>query len=87
MNDPASILFFYAMDKNIFPKYMDDYPRFQLRHKACSAAWDRLRARLDDPAQKELDDLIDEENSLDSIHLEAAFTAGLALGLRLLKLL
>ena len=87
MNDPASILFSYAMDKNIFPQYTRDYAQFRLRLKANSAAFDRLRTQLDDSSKKELDDLMDEENSLDSLHLEAAFTAGLALGLRLLRLL
>lgn len=87
MNDPASILFSYAMDKNIFPQYMRDHAQFRLRLKANSAAFDRLRTQLDDSSKKELDELMDEENSLDSLHLEAAFTAGLALGLRLLRLL
>lgn len=86
MNDPASILFSYAMDQNIFPNYMDDYARFQRRYKASSAACDRLRALLDDPAGKELDQLMDEKNSLDALQLEAAFTAGLAFGLQLLRL-
>ena len=86
MNDPAAVLFSYAMDKNIFPKYMENYAHFQLRRKANSDALDRLRAQLDDPSKKDLDRLMEEEYSLDSIHLEAACPAGLALGLQFLKL-
>lgn len=87
MNDPASVLFSYAMDKNVFPKYIDGYARFLTRQRANSAACDCLRNQLDDEAKKELDKLIDEENSLDAVHLEAAFTAGLSFGLQLLRLL
>lgn len=86
MNDPASILFSYAMEQNIFPKYIDGYARFLSKRKANSAVYDRIRTLLNESAQKELDVLIDEENHLDAIHLEAAFTAGLALGLQLLRL-
>ena len=87
MSDPASVLFSYAMDKNIFPDYMADLAGFQLRHKANSAGWDRLRALLDPSAKRKLEELIDEENSLNALHLEAAFTAGLSFGLRFLRLL
>ena len=87
MSDPASILFSYAMDKNIFPDYMADLAGFQLRHKANSAGWDRLRALLDPPVREKLEALMDEEHSLDALHLEAAFTAGLSFGLRFLQLL
>ena len=86
MTNPASVLFFYAMDKNIFPQYMEDYVRFQCRRKANSDSLDHLRAQLDDPARTALDAFLEEEYSLDSIHLESAFTAGLSLGLQLLGL-
>ena len=87
MTDPASILFSYAMDKNIFPQYIADYPQFQHRRKVNSAVLDHLHAQLDDPAKEELDAFMEEEYSLDALHLESAFTAGLALGLQLLRLL
>ena len=86
MTDPASILFSYVMDKNIFPQYMEDSDQFQRRHKANSASLDRLRALLDDGAKKKLDELMEEEYSLDAIHLQAAFIAGLAAGLQLTQL-
>ena len=86
MTDPASILFSYVMDKNIFPQYMEDSAQFQRRHKANSAVLDHLHAQLDDPVKEELDAFMEEEYSLDAIHLQAAFIAGLAAGLQLTPL-
>ena len=87
MNDPASILFSHAMDENIFCRYVEDPRQFQARQKAHSAAYERLRSLLEPQLQKELEIFMEEETSLNSIDQESIFTSGLALGLRLLRLL
>lgn len=86
MNDPASILFSHVMEEDIYKEYINDLKGFQSQRKANSAAYDHLCALLDAAAKKELDLLLEGEIYTDSIHLEAAFTAGLALGLQLLRL-
>ena len=87
MNNPISALYRYAMDENIYLRFMDDPDEYASNFSASTATHDRLRAQLDAPAQKLLDLFLDEKNTADSILLEAAFTAGLSLGLQLLSLL
>ncbi len=87
MNDPVSVLFFHAMDNDVYLQYMEDPAKYWSGRRANDAAYDRLRAQLSDPAKEALDDLRKEKLLLDSEETEAAFTAGLAFGLRLLRLL
>ncbi|MCI9263316.1 MAG: hypothetical protein HFF06_01950 [Oscillospiraceae bacterium] len=87
MKDPASILFSHVMEEDIYMEYIDNPAAFRAKRKANSAVYDRLCVLLDAPAKKELDALLDEKLYIDSIYQEAAFTAGLALGLQLLRLL
>lgn len=86
MNDPAVALFRHAMDDDIYLQYIDDHKEFWANRKACVSACDKLRALLDEEGQKLFEILLDEQMLATSIETEAAFTAGLAFGLQLLRL-
>ncbi len=87
MTDPVFALYQYAMRDDVYLQYMDDPQEYTSNSAYSAAALERLRAMLDAPAQKELDNFLDMKNVADSIELEALFTAGLSFGLQLLRLL
>ena len=81
MNDPIYILFRHALDDDIYLEYMEDPREYWSIRRACSTA------ELDPDLKHRFDAFMDERVSADTIEVEAAFTAGLSFGLRLLRLL
>lgn len=87
MNEPAFALLRHAMDDDVYLQYMDDPGEYRASRKAEAALCDRLRALLDEPAKRLLDDFLSKKVLADAAEEEAAFTTGLAFGLQLLRLL
>ncbi len=86
MIDPAHALFRHALDDDIYLQYIDDPKEYWSIRRACSAAYDRLTADLNPILKRQLEAFLDEHISADTLEVEAAFTAGLAFGLQLLRL-
>ena len=87
MTDAISALYQYAMNKDLYLRFMDDPNEYASSFSASAAIHDRLRSQLDAPTQKLLETFLDERATADSILLEASFATGLAFGLQLLGLL
>lgn len=86
MSDPIFALYQYVMKNDLYLQYMDDPEEYESNLAYSEAACKRLQAMLDTPAKKELALFLDMKAVADSLESEAAFTAGLAVGLRLLRL-
>lgn len=87
MSDPVLALYQHMMKNDIHLQYMGDLEEYESNAAYSEAACKRLQAMLDAPAKKELDMFLDMKIVADSIELEAVFTAGLAMGLQLLRLI
>lgn len=88
MNDPALALYQYITQDDAHLRYLSpaDREEYQVNQDGSDAALGRLQAALEGPSKKLLDIFLDEKGIADSIEAEALFTAGLALGLQLLRL-
>ncbi len=86
MSDPVLALYQHMMKNDIHLQYMGDLEEYESNAAYSEAACKRLQAMLDVPAKKELERFLDMKSVAESMELEAAFTAGLAMGLRLLRL-
>ena len=87
MLDPVDALLRHATGDDIYLRYMDDPEAYRAAQRASASACERLCATLDEAEKKLLDILLDEKATADISEEEAVFTAGLAFGLQLLKLL
>lgn len=87
MNDPVSTLYFHVIKDDVYLQFMDDPDQYADSSAAGAAALERLWASLEATSQRLLDIFLDEKATADSMESEALFKAGLAFGLRLLRLL
>ncbi len=88
MNDLIFALYRHMVEKKLYLQYLSpsDRDEYQANLDGSSAALQRLRASLEGLSKKELDIFLDENLIVDSMEAEAIFTAGLAVGLQLLRL-
>lgn len=86
MNDPIYILFRPALDDNIYLQYIDDLKEYRASQKGALACYEKLYPLLNKEEKKLLDALIDEDTLETVTETKAAFTAGLAFGLQLMRL-
>lgn len=86
MSDTILALYQYVMKHELFLPYIDDPQEYQSNLAYGEAALKRLNALLDSEAKQELERFLDMRAVAASLESEALFTAGLAAGLQLLRL-
>ena len=84
---PVAALLHHAVEDETYLQYMGEPRKYWADRKAEDDFHDRLLALLDDPAKQLLDSFLAKRASADLLETKATFTAGLVLGLQLMKLL
>jgi len=88
MNDLIFALYRHMVETDLYLQYLSpsDRKEYQDNLDSSSAALQRLQASLEGQSKKDLEIFLNETLTVNSIEAEALFTAGLAVGLQLLRL-